>query len=723
MESKANKKILIIDDDEDIRQLLKRKLEKQHYTIVEAVDGIAGLEKLELESPDMVIADVMMPGMNGFEFCEAASRYNSEKHIPIMIMTAQDDQESVNKAYEKGANDFITKPINQAKLNHRVQFSLRASETAKKLANRERQLLSAQKVAKMGEWTYDIEKKQFFCSDEVASIFNISNSKIMSHEDLINCIDDDDINRVRDILDNSSLEKKNHSFEYSIKVGDNSTKRIRQIIDVDTNGAIKEGKIFGVFQDISDLRNAEKKVKKLSLYDSVTGLPNRQFFKRLLKKTLASSKRHDRRFALLDINLDKFMRINTTLGHDIGDKLLVAASQRLSRIIRDTDVLNTEDDDAPFGAGMLSHFGGDDYIVLLNDIDSADDAAKVARRINNAFEKSFEISGNEIHMTTSIGIGIYPEDGSDVEGLLKKVSAALHNAKETGRNCYRFYTDSMNALSFQRLSMETGLRKALERNEFSLYYQPKISLIDGSITGAEALIRWNHPDMGLVSPADFVPLAESTGLIVPMTDWVIAEACRQLSTWSESEFDLTSVAINITPASLLDKNINEHVFKQLRLAGVEASRLDFEITESVLMEDVDIILPILHGFKDMGASISIDDFGTGYSSLSYLKRLPISKLKIDQSFIRDLMYDKDDSIIVNAVISLAHNLGFRVIAEGVEDKEQLGYLRKQNCDVVQGYYYTCPLPADEFYQWAMEYESEQLAEKPRAIAGVGLRLF
>ncbi len=717
MEANNSKKILIIDDDKDILQLLALKLQKQQYIIIEATDGIMGLEKLKSESPDMVIADVMMPGMDGFEFCERASIYSSEKHIPIMIMTAQDDQESVNKAYEKGATDFITKPINQAKLNHRVQFSLRASEIAKKLANRERQLLSAQKVAKMGGWTYDIEKKQFLCSDEVSKIFEIKNSKIMSHEDLMNCIDGDDVSHVREILDKASIEKKNHSIEYSIKVSDGSTKQIRQIIDVDTDGAIKEGKIFGIFQDISDLRNAEKKVKTLSLYDSVTGLPNRQFFKRLLKKTIASSKRHDRHFALLDINLDKFMRINTTLGHDVGDKLLVAASQRLSQIIRDSDVLNTEHDEIQFSSGLLSHFGGDDFIILLNDIKSADDAAKVACSINNAFEKSFEISGDEIHMTTSIGIGIYPEDGNDVDSLLKKVSAALHNAKETGRNCYRFYTDSMNALSFQRLSMETGLRKALEREEFSLYYQPKISLVDGSITGAEALIRWNHPDMGLVSPADFIPLAESTGLIVPMTDWVIAEACRQLSTWSENKFELNSVAINITPASLLDKNINEHVFKQLRLAGVEASRLDFEITESVLMENVDVILPILHEFKDMGASISIDDFGTGYSSLSYLKRLPISKLKIDQSFIRDLMHDKDDSIIVNAVISLAHNLGFRVIAEGVEEKEQLEYLREHHCDVIQGYYYSRPLPADEFYQWAIKYESDQLTNEPTAMAG------
>ncbi len=714
MEFENNKKILIIDDDKDILRLLSHMLTKQGYSIIEAVDGLAGLDKFKSESPDMVMADVRMPGMDGFEFCEEAAKLKTVKHIPIIIMTAQDDQVSVNKAYDKGATDFITKPINKAKLIHRVRFLLRASETTEKLANRERQLLSAQKVAKMGEWFYDLEKNEFQFSDEVAKIFDINERQKFSYEDLMRFIDNDDVGRVREIMKDSSAENKDYSVEYTIKTNDGKSKRIRQVVDVKVNDP---NKVFGIFQDISDLRDAEKKVKTLSFYDSVTGLPNRQYFKRLLKKTVASSKRHERSFALLDINLDKFMRINTTLGHDIGDKLLVAASQRLSQIIRDSDVLDIEQDDAQFATGMLAHFAGDDFMILLNDISNADDAAKVALRINEVFQESFEVSGKEIHMTASIGIGIYPDDGSDADDLLKKVSTALHNAKETGRNCYRFFTESMNILSFQRLSLEVSLRKAIEREEFSLFYQPKIRLSDGSITGAEALIRWNHPNMGLVSPADFIPIAESTGLIVPMTDWVIAEACRQLSEWNKKNYELKSVAINITPESLLDKNINEHIFKQMRLAGVEASRLDFEITESVLMEDVDVILPILHELRDIGASISIDDFGTGYSSLSYLKRLPISKLKIDQSFIRDIMHDKDDAIIVNSVISLAHNMGFRVIAEGVEEKEQLEYLREHDCDVIQGYYYTRPLPAEEFYQWSMKYISELADDAPAIMAG------
>ncbi len=704
MEGKNSKRILIIDDDKDILKLLTLKLGKQNYSVIEATNGNMGLEKLKSESPDMVIADVNMPGMNGFEFCEKAAKYSSEKYIPIMIMTAQDDQESVNQAYEKGATDFITKPINQAKLNHRLQFSLRTSDIAKKLASREKQLLSAQKVAKMGEWIYDRNKNEFHCSSEVANIFGIEKSERISYEDLMKyVVDSDNSTSVKKIksLFNSEYE----DFEYTIKTDAGELKRIRQVIDTSVNQMENKDRIFGIFQDISDLRNAEKKVKKLSLYDSVTGLPNRLFFKRLLEKTVASSKRHDRRFALLNVNLDKFMRINTTLGHDQGDNLLVAVSERLNQVIRDLDSLNSQDDRSLFESGLLSHFGGDNFIILLNDISNTDDAAKLASRINTLFEESFEVSDKEVHVTTSIGIGVYPEDGSDVEVLLKKTSVALHNAKETGRNCYRFYTDSMNTLSFQRLSMETSLRKALEREELLLYYQPKVSLLDGHLAGAEALIRWNNPDMGLVSPADFIPIAENTGLIVPMTDWVIEEACRQLSSWSEKGFELESVSINITPASLTDRNINEHVMKHLRLAGVEVSRLDLEITESVLMEDVDVILSILNEFRELGASISIDDFGTGYSSLSYLKRLPISKLKIDQSFIHDLMYNEDDPIIVKALISLAHNLGFRVIAEGVENKEQLEYLREHDCDVVQGYYYSRPLPANEFYQWAREYES------------------
>lgn len=706
MEQVINKSILIIDDDVDIRQVISLKLKKLGYTIIEAEDGNVGLQKFKNEMPDMVMVDVNMPGMDGFEFCEHVAKLNSEKHIPIMVMTAQDDQASVNRAYEKGATDFITKPVNYTKLEHRIRFSIRSSETAEKLASRERQLLSAQKIAKMGEWIYDIENKEFHCSDEVANIFNISKQSVMSHDDLINYIVDEDVNRVKAVLDNASIKTINDSLEYSINLDGGVIKRIRQIIDVNTNDQIKEGMIFGVFQDVSDLRNAEQQVKTLTLYDRLTGLPNRSFFKRLLNKKVVFSKRHAQQFALLEINFDNFMRINSNLGHDVGDKLIIAACERLKNMLRDYNELTSGQDQEVFGMGFLAHLGGDNFIILLSDIKNADDAAIFARRVSAKFSEAFDILNNEIHISISIGIGLYPDDANNADDLLKKASSALHYAKETGKNCYRFYTKEMNVISFQRLSMETALRKALEQNEFVLYYQPKISLLDNSITGAEALIRWNHPEMGLVSPAEFIPLAESTDLIVPMTDWVIMEACRQIGEWHRNDFQLESVAINITPASLLDKSIHDHVLNNLRSAGIYASRLDFEITESVLMEDVDIILPILEEFKEYGCSVSIDDFGTGYSSLSYLKRLPISKLKIDQSFIREIMHDNDDAIIVNAVIALAHSLGLKVIAEGVEDKDQLEYLTQHDCDIVQGYYYSCPLAGKDFYDWAMKHEAE-----------------
>ena len=708
----VNQSILIIDDDADIRKLISLKLKKLGYSIIEAEDGNVGLQKLKNELPDMVMVDVNMPGMDGFEFCEHAANLKPEKHIPIMVMTAQDDQASVNRAYEKGATDFITKPINYTKLEHRIRFSIRSSETAEKLASRERQLLSVQKIAKMGEWTYDIKSMTFHCSDEVTNIFNISKQRVMSHDDLINYIVDEDVTRVKSVLDNISIKTKNDSLEYSIKLDGGVIKRIRQIIDVNTNDRIKEGMIFGVFQDVSDLRNAEQQVKTLALYDRLTGLPNRSFFKRLLANKVLFSKQHAQRFALLDINFDNFMRINSNLGHDVGDKLIIAACERLKYLLHDCNGLISGQEQEVFDANILAHLGGDNFIVLLSDIKNAENAAIFARRISAKFTEAFDILNNEIHVSISIGIGIYPSDANNADDLLKKASSALHDAKETGKNCYRFYTKEMNVLSFQRLSMETALRKALDQEQFELYFQPKISLSDKSITGAEALIRWNHPEKGLVSPAEFIPLAESTDLIVPMTDWIIMESCRQIGEWHRNNFQLESIAINITPASLLDKSINEHVLNNLRSAGVQASRLDFEITESVLMEDVDLILPILEEFKEYGCSISIDDFGTGYSSLSYLKRLPISKLKIDQSFIREIMHDNDDAIIVNAVIALAHSLGLQVIAEGVEDNDQLEYLRQHDCDVVQGYYYSCPLAGKDFYDWAMQHEAEVQGKEP-----------
>jgi len=463
----------------------------------------------------------------------------------------------------------------------------------------------------------------------------------MTHEDLINYVVDEDVSRVKSVLDDASIKTKVHSLEYSINLGDGMIKCIRQTIDINVNDPITDGKISGVFQDVTDLRNAERQVKTLALYDSFTGLPNRVFFKRLLTKKVLSSKRHKQQFALLDINFDNFMRINSNLGHDIGDKLILSACGRLKNTLHNYDELISTQEQEVFNSSFLAHLGGDNFIILLSDIKSADDAAVVARRINSTFSEAFNIQNNEIHVPISIGIGLYPNDAINADDLLKKASSALHNAKETGKNCYRFYTKEMNVLSFQRLAMETSLRKALEQKQFELYYQPKISLEDHRIIGAEALIRWNHPEMGLVSPAEFISLAESTGLI----------------------------------------------------------------------------LPILQGLKEFGCSISIDDFGTGYSSLSYLKRLPISKLKIDQSFIREIMHDNDDSIIVNAVIALAHSLGLSVIAEGVEEKDQLEYLSMHKCDAIQGYFYSRPLAAADFYQWAKKYELENLSEAPVKLVG------
>lgn len=711
MNPPRQKKILIVDDDPDVRQILTFKLEKQNYAILEAKDGISGLDMFVNESPDMVMVDVHMPGMNGFEFCERAAELNSEKHVPIMIMTAQDDQYSVNKAYEKGATDFITKPFNYAKLEHRIRFSLRASETAKQLASRERQLSSAQKIAKMGEWVYDIQNEQFYCSDEVAKIFAIDKSKIASYSDLMkHIVDAENIH-----VENFSVKEGYCSYEYAIKAGNGVNKRIRQVIDTSIHDPVMVGKLFGVFQDVTDLRNAEKQVETLSLYDGLTGLPNRSLFKRLLEKYIVSARRHHRQFALLNINLDKFMRIVTNFGEEASDKLLVAAGQRLKEAIRDSDDFFNNEEQLDSESESLGHFGGDNFIILLEEINSPDEAAIVAQRIQDLFEQPFHVLDSQLHLTVSIGIGIYPDDGDNEETLLKNATVALENAKETGRNCFRYYTEAMNLSSSKRLSIEVNLRKAIEQNQFMLYYQPKVSLIDGSIVGAEALIRWNSPELGMVSPADFIPLSEATGLIVPMTDWVIAEACRQLNEWHRKGLDLPSIAINISPASFSNKN--NHLLEKMKTIDIAVNKLEFEITESVLMEDIDVVLPILEKLQTSGASISIDDFGTGYSSLGYLKRLPLSKLKIDQSFIREVMQNKDDTIIVNAVIALAHSLGLKVIAEGVEEKEQLDYLRQQNCDVIQGYYYSKPLPGNDFYLWAKKYELEVLNNEPIKMTG------
>ncbi|MEQ8288878.1 MAG: EAL domain-containing protein [Gammaproteobacteria bacterium] len=705
MPASTEKTILVIDDDTDLQNLLKLKLEQKGFHVITADNGDAGLKKLEECEPDMVMVDVQMPIMDGFEFCVRATRYLQTRHFPIMIMTATDDDASVNRAYQCGATDFVTKPINQAKLIHRIRFALKASATAERLSEREKLLLSAQKTAKMGEWTYDIDKDEFYCSPEAAVLFGLEPRPCHDYKALLVLISDNNLERVRSIFQDATFKDKDYSVEFEIKTSTGQTRRIRQTVDFE-QGTHHRQRLLGVFQDMTVLREAEQKIHALSMYDSLTGLPNREFFQRQLAKSIAIAHRNNRCFALIKLNIDNFMRINANLGHAAGDDVLNEVSKRFANCVRESnmrfsDFQNNSADDI-----LLGHLGADNFAMVLNNIDHYEESAEVVKKLFDSLNNNLVINDESVHLSTSIGISFYPDDAATADDLIMKASQALTHAKEIGPNkhSYSYYSLEFNKKAYERLQTENLLAKALVNDEFIIHFQPKINLENNTISGAEVLLRWHNPELGIVSPAEFVPMAENTGLMDDITEWVINQACAQLRLWQEQDFFLPSLAINLEPSALLQEDFRQRLLRKLRDEEIDLGQLEFEITESTLMDNIGVVLPVLEEINKMGSSISIDDFGTGYSSLGYLKSLPISTLKIDKSFMQELDKSPDDAVIVNAVISLAHNLGLKVIAEGVENSAQLEFLRERNCDVVQGYYYSAPLSAKEFLQWCLEYE-------------------
>jgi len=447
----------------------------------------------------------------------------------------------------------------------------------------------------------------------------------------------------------------------------------------------KAGEIIqfiSIFSDISEKKNSEERIYRLAHYDVITNLPNRVFFQDRLELALAHGRRQSSTLALLFLDLDNFKIINDAFGHPTGDTLLQQVGQRLSDIVREDDT--------------VARLGGDEFTILLTDTHGNQDAALVAEKILSSFASPFKHEGIEIVVSASIGISAFPADGEDSLTLLKNADSAMYQAKQKGRNNFQFFTAEMNVQAQERLRMESDMRKALELDEFILHYQPQVSLETGQIVACEALVRWQHPYKGLISPYVFIPVAEESGLIIPLTEWVMRTALTQLQHWQQAGLPEIKMSVNLSAHQFGRQNLVPMVQRVLNETGIDAKYLELELTESMLMANVEAAVETLDALRDMGVSLSIDDFGTGYSSMAYLKRFPIDKLKVDQSFVRDLVIDSEDAAIVTATIALGHSLNLTVIAEGVETKQQLEFLQAKGCEQIQGYYFSRPVVAEQF---------------------------
>jgi diguanylate cyclase (GGDEF)-like protein len=438
---------------------------------------------------------------------------------------------------------------------------------------------------------------------------------------------------------------------------------------------------LGNFDRADEKARADQQIEHLATHDGLTNLPNRVMFNQLLHFAIETARRHDRRFAVLFIDLDRFKVINDSLGHDAGDALLIEIGKRLRFSLRPNDV--------------VARLGGDEFVVILDDTGDRQDVEAVSRNLLSVLSQPLQLCGHECHTTASIGIAMYPSDGADVQTLTKNADMAMYLAKEDGKNAFRFFIGEIKTQSIERLMLETALRHALDRNQFALHYQPKVDMASGQITGVEALLRWTHPELGMLPPMQFIPLAEETGLIVPIGRWVLKEACAQNMAWQRSGLRSVSMAVNLSPRQFADENLLQDIDDALAASGMAATLLQLEVTESMVMQNVPRAVKVLDAIQSRGIRLAIDDFGTGYSSMSLMKQFPIDTIKIDRSFVRDLPKDSEDQAIAQAIISMGKALGMTVVAEGVETTEQESFLRDHACDEMQGFLFSKPVPPED----------------------------
>ena len=689
--------VLVVDDDAALRLLMRASLEKSGFAVLEAEDGSKALQSFTERSPEIVLMDVEMPNMDGFSACAALRRLPHGQDTPVLMVTGHDDVESVDRAFEVGATDFLPKPINWALLGYRVHYILRASRTYRALKDSEARLAKAQQMARLGYWDWNVGENQWYFSAGARRILSFDRGGgPASREAMVEKIHPDDRDRVIQLFEAALRGEEKYEIEYRLALPD-GTRIVAEQAEVSFNQQRQSERVEGTLQDFTERREAEDRIRFLNYYDGVTGLPNQQMFSEQVDYALNAAPRSKGPLALLILDLDNFKSVNDSWGHGTGDKLLREVAERLSRCTRTGDLISHAGKES--GTPVVFRFGGDEFAVLLVNLQHEQDAMLVARRIKSALEERFVIEGHDLPATASIGIAAYPSDGKDRETLLRNADSAMHHAKQKGKNTVEFYTESLTKICLERMKMEAELHRAIEREELRLCFQPKIETQSGRLAGAEALLRWNSSTLGSVAPAEFIPLAEETRLIIPIGEWVLSEACCQMQAWEAVGLPPVTVSVNVSARQFHHSNLSQSVSDLLDETGLRPQCLELEITESTIMTDVEEAKLILQKLGELGVRLSIDDFGTGYSSLSELRWLPLDALKIDQSFVKGLPADEKASAIALTIIALAHNLGLRVVAEGVETDVQFAFLKEHGCDEVQGYLFSPPVPAPKLVQF------------------------
>ncbi|QGZ41963.1 diguanylate cyclase (GGDEF)-like protein [Pseudoduganella flava] len=677
--------VLVADDDPVMRLLMLEMLAQVGLDAVEAGDGEEALAVFDRIAPDLVLLDVEMPRLDGFGVCRAIRAREQERShghghaagVPIIMVTGGDDLEAVTQAYEVGATDFVSKPINWPILGHRVLYVLRASDAIARLRIADAHNRAV--LAAIPDTFFRLSPDGYYLDYEEGhdpgAAFTEQHCVGRHVRDVLpHPIADRLLEQLHGVLESQTIR----SVDYELRRDEAVHHFEARLV---STGA---GEVLGLVRDISERKRTEEQIRRLAYCDSLTGIPNRQAFLEMLERELVRSRQHGRKFAILFMDLDSFKRINDTLGHNVGDLLLKVVSERLHETIRPGDVVSHGVQEERRG-NNLARLGGDEFTILIPDLDRVEDALNVAHRVKDAMRRPFHLDGHEIFVTASIGISLFPEDGDDCTSLLKYADTAMYHAKNCGKNNAKLYSSGLTTQIMSHVKLEVGLRRALQNDELYLQYQPQVDVRSTRLVGVEALVRWRHPEHGIIPPNDFIPLAEETGLIVPIGAWVLRTACGQARAWHQQCGRAVRVAVNLSARQFKDENLAQTVLSVLNDTGLDPRLLELELTEGTLMDDALATLATLEQLRAIGVYLSIDDFGTGYSSMNYLKRFDVRALKIDKSFISGLPQDSENAAITRAIIAMAHGLKMAVVAEGVETDEQLALLEQYGCDMAQGY--------------------------------------
>jgi len=695
--------VLLIDDDQPLHLLANLNLSEAGFKLISCFSGKEGVETFREYAPNIVLLDIEMPGMDGFEACAKMRSLLNGNNFPLVMMAETEDSRTIAQAYSSGATDFVVKPINWEILAHRLHYMVKASNILFKLAQSELRLSNVKKMARLGNWEWQVSNNSLYWSDEIYSMIELNKDEFTpdthNFKEFIHSADRPYVGQyIRKVI----KTKEAANIEFRIITSRKQERFVAQQIEAIENQKSQLTGLIGTVQDITERKDQENKIWHLAYYDEVTQLPNRIFFLKFLAKTLELAHRSKRNFAVLFLDLDGFKGINDTYGHQAGDQLLKEISRRLTIGLRCSDLASRYFDHFDQKVDV-ARLGGDEFTILLNDITRPEDAGIVAERIQRWVTEPVALGDRLVHVGVSIGIAVFPHDGENTETLLKNADIAMYHAKKMGKGHYRFFHEGMALRAKKRLEMETYMHHAVAKNELRLHYQPVVDILSGQMVGAEALLRWESPQLGFLPPNDFISLAEENGLINQFGEWAIREACRQHKVWQQQGFGDLTIAINLSSLQFNQSSFISMVAGIIQEYKVNPAFLTFELTETMIMADTENMLKKLNDLKSLGIKLALDDFGTGYSSLRYLNRFPLDILKIDRSFVNELPASKDAAAIVSAILALAKALNLSTVAEGVETIQQNTFLQNTTCDAVQGYYFSKPMSVEEFQNyWAQK---------------------